>query len=48
MLENSENILEINPIVLAFLIYFIVGIFFTPIAKKHILFPNLETSTAQK
>lgn len=34
MLENSENMLEINPIVLAFLIYFIAGIFFTPIAKK--------------
>jgi drug/metabolite transporter (DMT)-like permease len=34
MLENSENMLEINPIVLAFLIYFIAGIFFTPVAKK--------------
>jgi drug/metabolite transporter (DMT)-like permease len=34
MLESSENMLEINPIVLAFLIYFIAGIFFTPVAKK--------------
>ena len=34
MLENSENAIEINPIVMAFLIYFIAGIFFTPIAKK--------------
>lgn len=34
MLEHSENMVEINPIVLAFLIYFIAGIFFTPIAKK--------------
>ena len=34
MLENSENMFEINPIVLAFLIYFIAGIFFTPVAKK--------------
>jgi len=34
MLESSENMMEINPIVLAFLIYFIAGIFFTPIAKK--------------
>jgi len=34
MLENSENIIQINPIVLAFLVYFIAGIFFTPIAKK--------------
>ena len=34
MLENSENMIEINPIVLAFLIYFIAGIFFTPVAKK--------------
>jgi drug/metabolite transporter (DMT)-like permease len=34
MLENSENIMPINPIVLAFLVYFIGGIFFTPIAKK--------------
>jgi len=34
MLENSENMVEINPVVLAFLIYFIGGIFFTPIAKK--------------
>ena len=34
MLENSENVMPINPIVLAFLVYFIGGIFFTPIAKK--------------
>lgn len=34
MLENSENMIEINPIVMAFLIYFICGIFFTPLAKK--------------
>ena len=34
MLENSENMIEINPVVMAFLIYFIGGIFFTPIAKK--------------
>ena len=34
LLENSENMIEINPVVLAFLIYFIGGIFFTPIAKK--------------
>ena len=34
MLESSENMVEINPIVLAFLIYFIAGIFFTPIVKK--------------
>ena len=34
MLETSENMAEVNPIVLAFLIYFIAGIFFTPVAKK--------------
>ncbi len=34
MLENSEYSFEINPVVMAFLIYFIAGIFFTPIAKK--------------
>ena len=35
MLESSsENIFEINPVVLAFLIYFIAGIFFTPISKN--------------
>jgi drug/metabolite transporter (DMT)-like permease len=34
LLENSENMIEINPIVMAFLIYFIVGIFFTPLAKN--------------
>jgi len=35
MLEkSSESMIEINPVVLAFLIYFIAGVFFTPIAKK--------------
>jgi len=34
LLENSENMIEINPIVMAFLIYFICGIFFTPLAKN--------------
>jgi len=34
MLENSTHSIEINPIVMAFLIYFICGIFFTPLAKK--------------
>ena len=34
MLESSENLVEINPVVMAFLIYFIGGIFFTPIARK--------------
>ena len=34
MLENSEIVMPINPIVLAFLVYFIGGIFFTPIARK--------------
>ena len=34
MLENSEHSAEINPIVMAFLIYFVCGIFFTPLAKK--------------
>ena len=34
MLENSTHSIEINPIVMAFLIYFICGIFFTPVAKK--------------
>ena len=34
MLENSENVMPINPIVLVFLVYFIGGIFFTTIAKK--------------
>ncbi|MCV0400785.1 MAG: DMT family transporter [Nitrosopumilus sp.] len=34
MLENSEYSVEINPIVMAFLIYFICGIFFTPLTKK--------------
>ncbi|MCV0430210.1 DMT family transporter [Nitrosopumilus sp.] len=34
MLENSEYSVEINPIVMAFLIYFICGIFFTPLSKK--------------
>jgi drug/metabolite transporter (DMT)-like permease len=34
MLENGNNQIEINPIVLTFLIYFICGIFFTPLVKK--------------
>ncbi|MDH3736376.1 MAG: DMT family transporter [Nitrosopumilus sp.] len=34
MLENSETTIEINPIVMAFLIYFICGIFFTPLVKN--------------
>jgi drug/metabolite transporter (DMT)-like permease len=34
MLENTGNHVEINPIVMAFLIYFICGIFFTPLVKK--------------
>ncbi|NNM02054.1 MAG: DMT family transporter, partial [Nitrosopumilus sp.] len=34
MLESSDTVMQINPIVLAFLVYFIGGIFFTPIAKK--------------
>jgi len=34
LLENSENMVEINPIVMAFLIYFICGIFFTPLVKN--------------
>jgi len=34
MLEGSNNQVEINPIVMAFLIYFICGIFFTPLVKK--------------
>lgn len=34
MLESTENMIEINPVVMAFLIYFIGGIFFTPLAKK--------------
>ncbi len=34
MLDGANSQLEINPIVLAFLIYFICGIFFTPIVKK--------------
>jgi drug/metabolite transporter (DMT)-like permease len=34
MLEVGNNQVEINPIVLAFLIYFICGIFFTPLVKK--------------
>ncbi|MGY5144295.1 MAG: DMT family transporter [Candidatus Nitrosopumilus sp. bin_32a] len=34
MLENSPHSIEINPIVMAFLIYFICGIFFTPLTKK--------------
>jgi len=34
LLESSENMIEINPIVMAFLIYFICGIFFTPLARN--------------
>ena len=34
MLEGGNNQIEINPIVMAFLIYFICGIFFTPLVKK--------------
>jgi len=34
MLDNNSNQVEINPIVMAFLIYFICGIFFTPLVKK--------------
>jgi len=34
MLGNDINQVEINPIVLAFLVYFICGIFFTPLAQK--------------
>ena len=34
MLDGVNSQLEINPIVMAFLIYFICGIFFTPIVKK--------------
>jgi drug/metabolite transporter (DMT)-like permease len=34
MLESGNNQVEINPIVMAFLIYFICGIFFTPLVKK--------------
>jgi len=34
MLEITNNQTEINPIVMAFLIYFICGIFFTPLVKK--------------
>lgn len=34
MLEGTNNQVEINPIVMAFLIYFICGIFFTPLIKK--------------
>ena len=34
MLDVGNTQVEINPIVLAFLIYFICGIFFTPLVKK--------------
>jgi len=34
MLEGANNQVEINPIVMAFLIYFILGIFITPLVKK--------------
>ena len=34
MLEMSENQIEINPIVMTFLVYLICSIFFTPVARK--------------
>ena len=34
MLEGGNGQVEVNPIVMAFLIYFILGIFITPIVKK--------------
>lgn len=34
MLDGGNSQLEINPIVMAFLVYFICGIFFTPLVKK--------------
>ncbi len=34
MLEGANNQVEINPIVMAFLIYFVLGIFITPLVKK--------------
>lgn len=34
MLEVGTSQVEINPIVMAFLVYFICGIFFTPLVKK--------------
>ncbi|WP_428324621.1 DMT family transporter [Nitrosopumilus sp.] len=34
MLEMGGNSIEINPIVMTFLVYMICGIFFTPIARK--------------
>ena len=34
MLATGNNQMEINPIVMTFLVYFICGIFFTPLAKK--------------
>jgi len=34
MLDSATDLPEINPIVMAFLIYFICGVFFTPIVKK--------------
>lgn len=34
MLEMGVNTIEINPIVMTFLVYMICGIFFTPVARK--------------
>ncbi|MCV0411673.1 DMT family transporter [Nitrosarchaeum sp.] len=34
MLEVGTSQIEINPIVMAFLVYFICGVFFTPLVKK--------------
>ena len=34
MLETGQGLVEINPIVMTFLVYMICGIFFTPVARK--------------
>lgn len=34
MLETGHGLVEINPIVMTFLVYMICGIFFTPVARK--------------
>jgi drug/metabolite transporter (DMT)-like permease len=34
MLDSGNNQMEINPIVMTFLVYFICGVFFTPLARK--------------
>ena len=34
MLDGVNNQVEVNPIVMAFLVYFICGIFITPLVKK--------------